>query len=147
MPYQPNYPRTVAEVLDDTMTFRPAALRAMRAFRRLKPWRGTPAEQATKFRMLHEDLCRVYRLRTTLNMSPGPFGVCYDPTRDLIMLPQFSVVSYLHEFGHARGYDERETCRWSINLFRRIFPRSFARCRQEGHMLLRDTPRNPRRPY
>jgi hypothetical protein len=48
-------------------------------------------------------------------------------------------VTFLHEFAHARGFDERQACRWSINLFRRCFPRSFASCRQVGHTLVRNT--------
>ena len=48
------------------------------------------------------------------------------------------MLTYLHEFAHARGYDERGACRWSLNLFRRCFPRSFARCRPVGHTLVRD---------
>ena len=51
---------------------------------------------------------------------------------------RLSVVTFLHEFGHALGYGERGACRWSINLFRRCFPRSFARCRQAGHTLVRE---------
>jgi hypothetical protein len=42
----------------------------------------------------------------------------------------------LHEFAHARGADERQACRWSINLFKKCFPRSFARCRVIGHTLV-----------
>ena len=58
------------------------------------------------------------------------------PGRNRINLPTLSVVTYLHEFAHSRGADERQACGWSINLFRRIFPRSYARCRHQGHMLI-----------
>ena len=55
-----------------------------------------------------------------------------------LWLSYLSVLAYLHEFAHARGADERQACHWSINLFRRCFPRSFARCRAVGHTLVRD---------
>jgi hypothetical protein len=132
--YRRNYPTTVAEVLSSTRTYRPEALRALRAFRSAKPWRGTEAERRTKFRRLHRELCRVYGVRPSLTFWAREVA-CYVPMQNRINLPQLSVVTYLHEFVHARGADERQACRWSINLFRRVFPRSFARCRQVGHML------------
>jgi hypothetical protein len=62
----------------------------------------------------------------------------YRPACHTITLTgKLSVLTYLHEFAHARGADERQACRWSINLFRRCFPRSFARCRAVGHTLVR----------
>jgi hypothetical protein len=139
MPYRRNYPSTVQEVLDPALTFKPAALRGVRAFARSKPWRGTPAERRAKFQTLHDELCRVYGLTTKLTMRVWRLRNFphYLPGEDRIVLPQLSVVTYLHEFAHARGADEWQACRWSINLFRRCFPRSFARCRFVGHTLIR----------
>src|SRR5688500_4454319 len=122
MPYRMNYPATVAEVLDNAMTFRPAALRAVRALARAKPWRGSDADRRAKFRRRHAALCRVYGVRPRLTIGRGGVA-CYIPARDRVNLPGLSVVTYLHEFAHARGMDERRACRWSVNLFRRCFPR------------------------
>jgi hypothetical protein len=139
------YPLTVAEVLDDTMTFLPAALRAVRAFRRSKPWRGTVGERRAKFEQLNRDLAAAYGIAVPrlvfadveANAFSGDSG--YSPAAHTITLRgRLSVVTYLHEFAHARGADERQACRWSINLFRRLFPHSFAHCRQVGHTLVRD---------
>jgi hypothetical protein len=142
MPYRANYPATVAEILDDRITYKSETLRALRAFRRARPWRGTEAERCAKLRRLHAELCRIYGLRTRLSTRPWrSIGfACYVPGADRIVLPTHSVVTYLHELAHARGADERRACRWSVNLFRRTFPRSFARCRHHGHMLVRDRP-------
>lgn len=142
MSYRRNYPRTVAEILNKRLTFRPETLLELRMFRRSRPWRGTPAERLRKFQVLHEGLCSVYGLRVDLvchQLDGGSSGSsCYVPGRARIILSgRLSVVTYLHELGHARGWDERQAVRWSVNLFRRVFPRSFARCRQVGHMLLR----------
>jgi hypothetical protein len=149
----------VAEVLDDRMTFSPACLEAMRAFRRGNPWLGNFQQRACKLHALNRDLSRAYDLRPgpELVCVPGDtigrelatqrgiqlYGAdCYDRDANRIELHadsmgHLSVVTYLHEFGHARGLDEWQTCRWSVNLFRRIFPRSFARLQQVGHRLLR----------
>lgn len=138
-----NYPETVIEVIDDRMRFNPAALRAVRSFARSKPWRGDIDSRKEKFHRLNHDLAEAYSM-------PEPdlsFGVIdgsdsgssyYHPTRHQIVLNgRLSVMTYLHEFGHARGMDEGDACRWSINLFRRCFPQSFSRLIQRGHMLVR----------
>jgi hypothetical protein len=137
MPYRRNYPATVVEVLDAGARYRPDALRAVRASAREKPWRGSERERRAKFRRLHAALCAAYGAHPGLTFSPAQ-PAAYWPGLDVITLPTLSVVTYLHEFAHARGSDERRACRWSINLFRRCFPRSFARCRQVRHMLIRD---------
>jgi hypothetical protein len=139
-----NYPSSVAEILDDRMTFRPDALRAVKRFARSKPWRGTVEERKAKFRRLNRDLARAYGIArprlifSQVQENPEVGNGWYQPSAHTIALVgKLSVVTYLHEFGHARGYDERKACRFSVNLFRRVFPRSFARCRPMGHVLVR----------
>jgi hypothetical protein len=140
MPNRANYPATVREVLDPTRKYRPAALRALRALRRAGAWRGTSAQRRRRFARLHRQLCRAYRRRVGLVFANGKGssgGSSYSRLERIIRLHgRLSLVTYLHEFAHARGYDERQACAWSINLFARCFPRSFARCRQLGHMLV-----------
>jgi hypothetical protein len=143
MPYRANYPATVSEVLDLSMKFKPAALRAVRAFARSKPWRGTFAERWDKFMALRQVLSEVYGIAPILEFRGRESGSsgssCYVPGRNTIILRgRLSVVTFLHEFAHARGADEQQACPWSINLFRRCFPRSFGRCRAVGHTLVRD---------
>jgi hypothetical protein len=140
----PNYPRTVREVLSRRQTYRPATLRAVRAFARSKPWRGTLKQRAAKFSALHFELCRVYgrsiRLTFRIDESRHSGSSCYRPSEQRIILNGrlLSVVTYLHEFAHALyGRSERTACRWSINLFRRCFPRSYNQCAQVGHTLTR----------
>jgi hypothetical protein len=143
VPYRANYPATVHEVLDPAMTFNPAALRAVRALAHSKPWRGTLGRRRQKFRRCLAALSAAYGIpEPRLDFVGGggeSFASHYEPARHRIVLwGRLSVVTFLHEFAHARGADERRACRWSINLFRRCFPRSFARCRAVGHTLVRD---------
>ena len=140
-----SYPHTIAEILDDRMRFRRDTIEAVLRFRQSRPWRGSVAEQKAKFRRLHQDLCRIYGKQTTLEFGVLD-GECsdrsyYSPVHDAIRLVgRLSVVTYLHEFAHALRKDEQGACRWSVNLFRRCFPRQFARCGTEGHMLRRGRP-------
>ena len=149
MPYRPNYPASVAEVLDPSMKFRPGVIPAVRRFKASKPYRGSLDERKLKFAALHQDLCGIFAKTTILT-----FGVIdgsdsgsssYCPGTDSITLKgKLSVVTYLHEFAHALGRDERGACKWSVNLFKRTFPVLFARCQHDGHTLrVQQSPENP----
>jgi hypothetical protein len=144
MPRHDEYPRTVAEVLDPALTFKPEALRALCRFRRSRPWRGTVEERKAKIRRLNRELAAAYGVREpALSFAIGdcetPRGNgCYARcSHSITLVGRLSVLTYLHEFAHARGYGERGACRWSINLFRRAFPRAFARLTPVGHTLVR----------
>jgi hypothetical protein len=147
MPDPFGYPATVAEVIDDNMRFRPGTLQAVLRFKENRPWRGSLEERKAKFLALHQDLCGLYGKQTTLTFGQleggDSGGSCYSRMGDAITLcGKLSVVTYLHEFAHALGRDERGACRWSINLFKRCFPRQFAKCQASGHTLVRRRPRN-----
>ena len=133
------YPNSVADVLDDRMTFHPATLHAVREFARSRPWRGSLQERQDKFRSLHRELCGIYGIAPRLvfgNDDGDSARSCFIPVLNSVILRgRLSVVTYLHEIGHARGKKERETCAWSLTLFRRCFPKSWSRARWEGHMI------------
>ena len=141
MPHQPDYPETVAEVLDPPVAFRRETLQAVKRLKRSKPWRASEDERKTTFERLHADLCLAYggkQTRLVFGFLDGgdSGGSHYRPSTDTITLcGRLSVVTYLHEFAHALGRDERGAVRWSLNLFRQCFPRSFARAAQVGHTL------------
>jgi hypothetical protein len=145
MSFRRNYPATVQEVLDPAMKYRPAALGAVRVFAKSKPWRGTIAQRKANFRRLNCRLAAAYGIREPrlvfdhVERDADSGASSYWPMGHVITLHgRLSVLTYLHEFAHARGADERQACRWSINLFRRCFPRSFAHCRAVAHTLVRD---------
>lgn len=139
MAYRRNYPATVAEVLVEGKTYKPGTLAALRRFRAAKPWQGTVEERAEKIRVLYRELAAVYRIEApTLRVSPSAIDAYWPPVHTIrLNASNLSVVTALHEFGHALGKDERLAVRWSVNLFRRIFPRSYARLNHVGHTLRR----------
>lgn len=138
-----NYPETVNEVLDPNAKYKPAALRAVRSFARSRPWSGSLDERKEKFRRLNHDLADAYGIPEpelafgSLDGSHSGNSHYIPAFHRITLLGKLSVVTYLHEFAHSRGMGERGACRWSINLFRRCFPRSFARLAHAGHMLVR----------
>jgi len=47
-----------------------------------------------------------------------------------------SIISALHEFGHYKyGRSELKACRFSVHLFKEIFPIAYKKLKWEGHML------------
>ena len=139
----PNYPATVIEVLDDRMEFRPAVLREVRSFAESGPWSGTIEERKARFKKLTHDLavaCGVPEPELVFGHLDGSSsgGSHYlHHVHRIVLTGKLSVVTFLHEFGHALGMDERTTCRWSVNLFRRCFPKQFGRLVHVGHTLVR----------
>lgn len=133
----PTYPRSVADVLDDTIRFKPAAVTALYKFKASRPWRGTSEQRAAKLMQLNYELALAYNMTTPV-LRIGAIA-CYNRgTHTITLLPNLSVVTYLHEFAHAlKGSSEHDACRWSINLFRKVFPEQFAKLEWDGHMLVR----------
>ncbi len=137
-----DYPGTVLEVVDETMRFKASALRAVRRFAEAKPWRGSLDERMTKFSRLNRTLAVAYGIDEPDlrfgNLDGSNSGAShYTPALHRILLDgKLSVVTYLHEFAHARGMGERGACRWSVNLFRRVFPSQYGRLLHRGHTLI-----------
>jgi hypothetical protein len=141
------YPRTAAECLRDGMKFRRGVVAAVKAFRRVGPWRGALEGRKRKFRRLNDALARAYGMpapELRFERIDGSFSGASSCRRRgdgrpavITMRGKLSVVTFLHEFAHALGRDERGACRWSINLFRRVFPEQYTRLQADGHTLRR----------
>ena len=139
------YPATVVEVLDDQAEYPPELLRVVRLFAASNPWKGslrTRQQKFCQFNHLMAVACRIDEPLLAfgrLDGSSSSSGASYYVPRDhrIVIVGKLSVVTYLHEFAHALGFDERKACRWSINLFRKCFPRQFSRLIHVGHMLIR----------
>lgn len=140
-----DYPAMVIEIIDDAMRFKPATLKALRQFAASRPWHGSVSERKEKFRKLHKALSTAYgiiepQLVFGLIVGSSSGASHYiQPIHRIVLVGRLSVVTYLHEFAHARGMGERNACRWSVNLFRQVFPRQYARLVHVGHTLVSPT--------
>ncbi len=137
------YPATVIEILDDQMTFSNDLLQAVQKFAEWKPWKGSTDSRKEKFRQLNRSMAAACRIKLPKlifgELDGGSTGDShYRPqSHRIIIVGKLSVVTFLHEFAHALGHGEREACRWSINLFRKCFPRQYSRLIHIGHTLVR----------
>lgn len=140
------YPKSVEECLDENIVYKPATFAAMEKFKKSHPWRGTQAEMQFKLRVLNQELSEIYEIQTPqlVFVDKFPVGACCFPTSKpavIMMEPErdgrYSIVCFLHEYGHALGKDEKETCKWSINLFKKVFPKSYEKLDHVGHLLVK----------
>jgi len=138
------YPLSPKEVLSPRTRFKADTLAAMQKFKAAKPWRGSQVERIEKFRVLIKDLSIVYGIPapyldgTGVDADECSDGSYYMPMTHCIYIHgRLSVVTTLHEYAHALGKNEFDACRWSLNLFKRVFPRQWKRLEFDGHMARR----------
>lgn len=139
-----DYPTDLDDVIQD-VKYRRATLRAVRNFADMHPWDGNIVKRMAKFKALHEDLCRIYNVDyklvfdSSVNLNESSWrSNCNLLTQTITLHGKLSVLTFLHEWGHAiKGRSEYEACVWSVNLFRRVFPDNFNRllANARGHFL------------
>lgn len=138
-----NYPQHASDVLEPRVRFKPGAIQAIRAFQVSHPWRGSLEERMQKMRSLLENLNRVYNRSTKLEFADVDDNVfsgssAYSGFSDTIILSgRLSAITFLHEYAHALGKREKGAVRWSLNLFREVFPKSFSKLHEVGHVMVR----------
>ena len=138
-----SYPATVLEVLDAEITYPDELLCVMRIFAASKPWGGSIEDRKRKFSDINRMMAQACGIEMpTLAfgaLNGGSSGSSFYSQRDhrIMLTGKLSVVTFLHEFAHALGMNEQDACKWSINLFRRCFPRQYSRLIHLGHTLIR----------
>lgn len=139
--YKDEYPATVAEIIED-VNYKKDTHLAIEKFKNSHPWKGKENEIREKFKSLLCDLSKIYKIEEPemVFLKKFAYGSCYFPIDNLIVMTKerdgsYSVITFLHEFSHALGMNERGACRWSINLFRKHFPNSFKKLDPRGHLL------------
>ena len=144
-PIKNPYPKTVVECIDDELKYKAGTDEAMIVFRDTKPFQGSKEEKQYKFRILNSALAKIYEVQEPILVFVDrfPYGPCCYPTSkpSLIIMEDwngiYSVSAFLHEFAHVIGKNEKGACTWSLNLFKRYFPKSFEKCDHLGHLLVK----------
>ncbi|MEN6490376.1 MAG: hypothetical protein ABFC85_00115 [Rectinema sp.] len=145
------YPVNGADVMDENIRFKVDTIEAVRNFRAQKSMKAHDDVRFAALRTLLLDLMTVYGMTDwEVRWEPAAASAsCSAMTSKVITLRSRSLVDALHEFRHAMQFDnlvrlrfsttaEWDACRWSLNLFKRVSPRSFAKCHFEGHLLKRN---------
>ncbi len=153
------YPTENTVIIEDRK-YKRGVLSALRKFKREKTFKKTMGERLVAMRTLVNELVEVYELKPITidfiidsddweeklssdfeeNLGNGQW---IHSDRQIRLKGKLSIITLLHEFAHARfdhdinNGDERITVKWSINLFRRVYPKQFERLNRHGHVFSR----------
>lgn len=129
--------------------YRSGVIAALEAFKSERPYKGTKFERLVKLEKLHKALSKIYgfeaiSLQITLRGIQKGWHVDENSCGDLVIAatPKAAVWSYLYAFSElifGDGEDvktRRNRVRWSLNLYRRAFPKMFEKLVPSGNMLL-----------
>jgi hypothetical protein len=134
----------VRDIVNETQTYKPEAIKALREFKALKTWKPevTADERQAGLQALVEKLAEVYAL-------PYPVKICtdlqeafaYEGAGGFAILAEanLSIITVLHNFAGARHaltgiatgrtYNSRQ--RWAVNLFKKVYPKQFEKLAQD----------------
>lgn len=104
----------------------------LKEFKEANPWRGTIDERKEKFRVAFRKMRELYGIGRSRLTFAVPNRVSqwrasgwssYNRSTGRITLRgRLSVITFLHEFGHALGKGEKGAVKFSLNLFEKVFP-------------------------
>jgi hypothetical protein len=131
------YP-TKEEILGKPMKFKEGLMDA------LKTWKECSWAAREKFGEesalieLAESLSLIYYKEVEVHFLPQLTTCYYQPKERRILMNSYSIISLLHEYGHAIfGTSELTACRFSVHIFKNLFPRAYAKLKWNGHMLVK----------
>ena len=95
-------------------------------------------EKIKTIKILLQLLLQSHSMNTRIIFESRVPTACYSKKYDTIILNDSSIISALHELGHAiYGRSELKACSWSTKLFQESFPIAFKKLRWEGHLLIK----------
>lgn len=141
----PHYP-TKEEILKTEYKFKPEILRFAKLWKKVvwNKWRHSNYEnKETAIMALIYGLALLYKKPVRIITASDYY--CYYAKNKTINIPPCwktkpSIISSLHELGHhitkKKGANELGACRFSVWLFKKIFPKAFKRLHWDGHKLI-----------
>lgn len=102
----------------------------------LKLIKGPDKPKVEALQKLISKMGKIYKLKIKTQYNPTLPSACYDPLQTTITLNNTSIITALHELGHAIfGPSELKTCAFSIQLFKEVFPEAYKKLKWKRHML------------
>lgn len=141
MTHHNDYP-TPEEIMASEVKHKAGAIKILRMWKHVwksKQASATVDEKLTMFDALLEALAEEYNKPVQLQYHPDAYSCYYVPAVKTVYInSSFSIISTLHEFAHhLYGPSEKQACRWSVWLFKKVFPKAFAKLTWKGHLLVK----------
>lgn len=124
------------------MKFKQGVIPIMRLFKQNCPYKLGEENRKQGLIALNQFLSAIYQIECPLLAfedinDEHSFGSSYDEFENKITLRgKLSIITFLHEFAHARGADEERAVLWSLSLFKRIYPIAFGQLVADKHTLV-----------
>jgi hypothetical protein len=138
---QHEYPNQ-EEILNGEINFKSKTVNTIKEWKKtnFKGWKEKQNEdQISLLKELLLQLATVYEKPVEVITDAEKYH--YNPTTKTIGICHNhpSIISSLHEFAHhILGRNEKKACRWSVQLFKKVFPKAFARLSFQGHLLVKN---------
>jgi hypothetical protein len=139
---QPKYP-TQQEIMKTPVKHKKEVIAVVKKWRK-EIWKEKKNDNPReKFNALYElitPITQIYNKPVCITWDPEiETGCHYNAlTKTIIVDRSLSIISTLHELAHHLfGPNEKTACRWSVWLFKKVWPKAFAKLRWEGHLLKR----------
>ncbi len=103
---------------------------------------SNPRGKFEAIKSLVDTIAFAYDKPVTVEFTPDtPIGCHYTPADHTIVIDaHVSIISALHELAHHLfGASELKACRWSVWLFRKVFPKAYSQLIWNQHMLVKPT--------
>jgi len=151
----------IESIIDDSMSFVPEAIEALRRFKALKTSVANPGARLEAMQVLVNELAGAYGLNVLIPLftdleNVGSFEVMTEegvPMYPLLLNSgNLSVIALLHQFAAIKYFVTDENSgsfidrqRFAVNLFRKVYPEQFAKLvmnPQTGFFVRAKDPRN-----
>lgn len=136
------YP-TKEEILQAKIEYSPEELEYTETWKNTY-WRKARKHKKIEVRIyalawLIQILASFHQQKIEVSYRPDLGSACYDRAENTIHLINDSIISALHELAHVLyGSSELMACAWSVQLFRKIFPKAYKKLKWHGHQLKAD---------
>jgi len=127
------YP-TRKQIMKVEQTFKPETIKMIKNWKKIE-W--SINKNFESLEILAKVLASIYEKPVKIEYAPDTPSCYYNSVNKTIFINNStSIISLLHEFAHHLfGHSELKACRWSVWLFKKTFPTSFAKLKWKGHLL------------
>jgi hypothetical protein len=128
------------------MKILPQEINALRHFKAMNPWSGSVETRKKKFLWLHREWNKIHNESWRLTFEVpnsckkwtfSGSSYCNPATKSIILRGRLSVITFLHEWGHALGLTQLNAQSYAISLFKEVFPENMANLHSYDYCLVK----------
>jgi hypothetical protein len=131
-------------LLATEITYHPYVIEALKTFKgNHKIGNESDETRLQGLKVLLDEIARSHNITppalSMVNIDGGHSGGSYydELSNSIVMTGKLSIITFLHEIAHAvYGHDEQMARAWSIKLFKKVYPKAFARLKVSNGFVL-----------